>query len=182
MFAQKLQNLPQSNIRRILILRTAPVPQVRLVVEQLRNTYPEAQFWVLGRQLNHSLFAGMRKFEITSPWLNSRGYRPFRRAAESAGFDLAVMCLNGDSWVGYEQVSRVMKRIPSTEKLVASYTMEWYAWQHEDFQEGPWAIRWASSVIEAVLLPLVYLGLIAMPSGKKYMPAGQGKSAPGYDR
>lgn len=182
MFEQRLERLPQTAVRKILVFRTAPTPQIQWVVERLKDEYPESQFWVIGRQLDHPLFADMHKFQITEPWLNPRSYRQFRIEAEKAGFDLAVMCLNSDSWAGYESVSRVMKRIPAREKLVAGYTKEWFTWRHDLFQEGTWLLRSAMAGLEFLLLPLVFVVVAATPAGNKYMPAGQGRPSPGYDR
>jgi hypothetical protein len=182
MFAEKLERLPVLAVRRVLILRTAPMTQVQWAVAQLKSAYPDAEFWILGKQLDHNLFANMHKFEITRPWLNSRSYRPFRHEAARASFDLAVVCLNSDSCAGYEQVGRVMAQSPAREKLVAGYTPEWYRWKHDLFHEGTWLVRWFAAVLEFALLPVVFLIVAAMPSGNKYMPAGQGRTAPGYDR
>jgi hypothetical protein len=182
MFEQKLERLPQAAIRKILVFRTAPIPQLQWVIEKLKDEYPGAEFWILGRQLDHPLFEGTHKFEIAEPWLNPRSYRPFRTEAEEAAFDLAVMCLNSESWAGYESVSRVMKRIPAREKLIAGYPKDWYAWRHDLFQEGTWLLRTAMAALEFLLLPLVFVVVAATPAGNKYMPAGQGRPAPGYDR
>jgi hypothetical protein len=182
MFEQRLERLPQTAVRRILVFRTAPTPQIQWVVERLKDEYPGSEFWILGRQLDHPLFADMHKLQIAEPWLNPRSYRPFRIEAESAGFDLAVMVLNSDSWAGYENVSRVMKQIPARDKLVAGYGKEWYCWRHDLFQEGTWLLRTAMAALEWVLLPLVFFVVAATPGKKTYMPARQGRPAPGYDR
>lgn len=182
MFAPPLKELPRASVRRILILRTAASPQVQWAVEQLKGAYPEAQFWVLGTQLKQSLFESMQKMEISQPWLNPRSCKEFRHALAEADFDLAVMCLNSDVWAGYEAVSRVMERVPARLKLVAGYTREWYCWRHRLFKEGNWVLRWVVGAFEFVLLPLVFLTVAAMPSRNTYMPAGQGRAAPNYDR
>jgi hypothetical protein len=182
MFEQRLESLPQTEVRRILIFRTAPTPQIQWVVERLKDEYPGAEFWILGRQLDHPLFADMHKLQIAEPWLNPRSYRPFRTEAEEAGFDLAVMVLNSDSWAGYESVSRVMKQVTAREKLVAGYTKEWFAWRHDLFQEGSGVLRFAMAALEFLLLPLVFVLVAATPAGSKYMPSGQGRPSPGYDR
>jgi len=182
MFATPVETLPLTSVHKILILRTAPMPQVQWAVEELKGAYPNAQFWVLGRQLEHALFRDMQKMEIVQPWLNPRNYRPFRESAKKLGFDLAVMCLNSDSCAGYEAVSRVMKGVPARLKLVAGYSREWYVWKHDLFQEGHWPVRWALTALEFLLLPLVFLTVRAMPSRNTYMPAGQDRTVPGYDR
>jgi hypothetical protein len=182
MFAEPLKELPRADIQKILVLRTAPAPRVQWAVEQLKHAYPEAQFCVLGRQLDHPLFDDMEKMTVSEPWLTPQSYKTFRRRVDAAGFDLAVMCLNGDSFTGYENVSQVMKRIPARMKLVAAYTHEWYGWKHDLFHDGSPLLRWALNAFESLLLPLVFLAVGSMPSRTKYMPAGQGRQAPGYDR
>lgn len=182
MFARPLKELPRRNVQNILILRTAPTAQVQWAIEQLKSAYPEARFWVLGKQLDHRLFAGMEKMALSESWLSPRSYKPFRRQVAEAGFDVVVMCLNSDSSAGYENVSRVMKRIPAGIKLAAGYTQEWYCWKHGLFKEGNPLLRWIAGAFEFVLLPLVFLAVAAMPSGNTYMPEGQGRSAPEYDR
>jgi hypothetical protein len=182
MFRWTLKELPAGRVHRILILRTAPIPQVQRAVEQLKMAYPDARFGVLGRQLEHPLFADMQRFEIRQAWLSPRSYRPFRREVEKLNFDLAVMCLNSDSGMGYERVSRVLKRIPAAGKLVAGYSGEWLLWRHDLFQQGQRTVRWMVNAFECVLLPLVFAAVAAMPSSNTYMPAGQGRKTPGYER
>jgi hypothetical protein len=182
MFAQPLKQLPPADIRKILVLRTAPTPQIQWAVEQLKQAYPQARFSILGRQLDHPLFEDMEKMPISAQWLTPRSCRMFRRKVAVAGFDLAVMCLNGDSFTGYENVSRVMKRIPAATKLVSAYTREWYCWRHDLFHDGSPLLRWALNSFESLLLPLIFLAVAAMPSRNTYMPGTQGRPAPGYDR
>jgi hypothetical protein len=182
MFRWPLKELPACGVHRILILRTAPIPQVQWAIERLRAAYPDARFWVLGRQLEHPVFADMQRLEIRQMWLSPRSYKPFRREVEKLNLDLAVMCLNSDSCMGYERVSRVMKKIPAGDKLVAGYSGEWFHWKHALFQQGSGAVRWMVSALEFLLLPLVYALVAGMSSSKTYMPAGQGRKTPGYDR
>jgi hypothetical protein len=185
MFAQGLEQLPQEPVRRILLLRTAAAPQVQWTIEQLKASYPDATFWVLGTQLhngNSGLFDGMHKMQVVQQWIGPRSIRQFRRTIRDAGFDLAVMCLNSHSWAGYEQVSRVMKSVPARMKLVAAYTREWSLWRHDLFQDGNKFTRFAAAGLELLLLPLVFAVVALMPGGRTYMPEGQGRVAPEYDR
>ena len=182
MFAEPLKDLPQANIQKILVLRTAPTPQVRWTIEQLRHAYPQARFSVLGTQLDNSLFDGMDRMSLGEPWLTPRSYKPLSRRVAAADFDLAVMCLNGEPFMAYEKVSQVMKRVPARIKLVAAYSQEWYAWKRELFPDGSLLVRCVLNAFETVLLPSLFLVVAAMPSRNTYMPEGQGRQAPGYDR
>jgi hypothetical protein len=183
MLAVKLDALPDIAIQRVLVLRTARAAQVQWALEQLRAKYSSATFAVLGTQLrdNH-LFEEMRKFEIQEAWLRPSGFRPFKREIRSGQFDLAVMVLNGDRSTGYEDVSRVMKRIPAGTKLVAGYNRSWYAWNHASFSSGFFVQRWLCQALEYVVLGLAYAWLFSKSSRPSYMPTGQGRRAPGYEQ
>jgi hypothetical protein len=183
MLAVKLEALPEAAIQRILLLRTARAPQVQWALEQLRAKYPSATFAVLGTHLRDtSLFDGMQQFEIQGEWLTPSGFRAFEREVRSGQFDLAAMVLNGDGSTGYEDVSRIMKRIPARTKLVAGYNRCWYAWNHASFSSGFFVYRWLCQAFEYIVLGLAYLYLLLKSSRPSYMPAGQGRRAPGYEQ
>lgn len=183
MLAVKIDALPNTTIRRILILRTARDPQVQWALEQLQTKYPSATISVLGSQLRgNALFEGMTPFEIQEQWLKPSSYRRFEKDIRSGKFDLAVMVLNGDGSIGYEGVSRVMKRIPAAAKLVAGYNRQWYVWNHASFSSGFFAERWLCNVFECVLWGLAFMYLALKSSKPSYMPAGQRQAAPEYER
>jgi hypothetical protein len=183
MLAVKLDALPDSDIQRILILRTARAPQVQWALEQLRAKYPSASCAVLGTQLrDNALFDGMRQFEIQEAWLKPSGYRKFEPAIRNCHFDLAVIVLNGDGATGYEDVSRVMKRIPAGTKLVAGFNQRWYAWNHASFSSGSLVQRWLCHGLEYVLFGITYSYMLLKSSRPSYMPSGQGRTAPEYEK
>ena len=183
MLAVKLDALPGVDFQRVLVLRTARAPQVQWTLEQLSAKYPSASFAVLGTQLRgNTLFDGMRQFEISDPWLKPSAFRKYEREVRSAQFDLAVMVLNGDGSTGYEDVSRVMKRVPAGTKLVAGYNRSWYAWNHASFSSGFFALRWMWQAFEYVVLGLAYIYLLLKSSRPSYMPAGQERRSPGYEQ
>jgi len=183
MLAVKLDALPDIEIQRILVLRTARAPQVQWALEQLRAKYPSAIFAVLGTQLrDNTLFDGMRQFEIREAWLKPSGFRAFEREVRSCRFDLAVMVLNGDGSTGYEDVSRVMNRIPASTKLVAGFNHRWYAWNHASFSSGFLLSRWLCNALEYLLLGFTYACMLLKSSRPAYMPTGQGRRAPGYEQ
>ena len=183
MLAVKLDALPDAAVQRILVLRTARAPQVQWVLEQLRAKYPSAAIAILGTQLrDNPLFDGMQLFEIQEPWLKPSSFRKYEREIRCAQFDLAVMVLNGDGSTGYEDVSRVMKRIPAGNRLVAGYNRCWYAWNHASFSSGFFAVRWLCQALEYVALVLAFIYLLLKSSRPSYMPAGQGRRSPGYEQ
>ena len=134
---ESFRNVPPSeSIRKILILRTAPMAQVHGAVEHLRGLYPDAQFAVLGTFLGDGFFDGMQKFEVHDRWVTPRSCAPLRRRVEQERFDIAVLCLNSEHVVGYDRVSKVLQWISADLKLVAGYTGIWHLWQYGDFVEG----------------------------------------------
>ncbi len=183
MFIQELENLPARPVNGILILRTAPTPQVQWAIERLRERYPAARLSILGRQLDqNSLFEGMRKFELPGQWLNPRTFRPVRKRVCSEAFDLVVVCLNSDHGAGYENVSRVVEQIPAQRKLLAGYDQRWYEWNPKLFVQQSLLFRWILNGLELLLCPAMAACLLFMTSGPRYMPAGQERPSPGYDR
>ena len=81
MLAVKVETLPDRPVRRILILRTAQTLQVQWALEELRRTYPEAKFGVLGTQLSkNALFDGMEHFEPSQPWLSPESIKSLRQS------------------------------------------------------------------------------------------------------
>lgn len=165
-------------VGKILVFRTAQMPEVRRATEHLRSLYPEAAFSVLGTCLDHELFHGMQKFEIRERWITPRSYAQVRKLVEREHFDIAVMCLNSDHIVGYGRVSRVLRKAPARVKLVSSYTGHWYAWQHSDFSEGNLPFRWIVNSLLVLLYPAVALYLLSRPPVPMYLPVGQRRSAP----
>lgn len=183
MLKVKLARLPEASVQRILILRTARMPQIQWTLEQLHAQYPSAGYAVLGTQLqNNVLFDGMRKFEVQSTWLKPAGLRKFERDIRNQHFDLVVMVLNGDGATGYEDVSRIMKKIPAQLKLVSGYSRRWYLWNHSAFSSGSFPRRWFCTVLEYLLFPFVHAYMFAKSSKPAYMPSGQERRAPGYER
>ena len=183
MLAVKLDALPDAAIQRILILRTARAPQVQWALEQLRTKYPLATFAVLGTQLrDNALFDEMQQFEVQEAWLKLSGYRRFERDVRECQFDLAVMVLNGDGATGYEAVSQVMKRISAGTKLVAGYNGRWYVWNHRSFSSGSFVRRWLCNALEYALLAFAFGYMLLKSSKPAYMPTGQGRPAPEYER
>jgi len=181
--AVKLDALPDIDVHRILILRTARGPQVQWALDQLRTQYPSATCSVLGTQLrDNAMFSGMRQFEIQEPWLKVSSYRKFEHDIRNCHFDLAVMVLNGDGAIGYEDVSRIMKRIPAPTKLVAGFSHRWYAWNHASFSSGSFVQRWLCHGIEYVLFGITYSYMFLKSSSPSYMPASQGRTAPEYEK
>jgi hypothetical protein len=172
---------PADCVRTILVLRTAPLEQVRLAIEELRQRYPDVRFAVLGTGLDHGLFDGMEKFAIRERWVTPRSYAPLRRQVELHPFDLAVVCLNSDHVVGYGRVSQVMRRIPARVKLGAGYTGRWFEWGHPDFSEVPLVFRWAINASLVLLYPLVAIYLLLRPARPVYPPRDRWRSAPRYE-
>jgi hypothetical protein len=183
MLKVKLARLPEADVQRILILRTARTPQVQWALEQLRAQYPSAGYAVLGTGLqNNILFDGMRKFEVQSAWLKPDAFREFEREIRDHHFDLVVMILNGDGATGYEDVSRIMKKIPAGLKLVSGYNRRWYRWNHSAFSSGSFPLRWICTALECLLFPFVHAYMFTRSSRPAYMPSGQERRAPGYER
>ena len=182
MLAVKRQSLPDHPVRRILILRTAQTPQIRWALDQLRAKYPEARFGVLGTALStNALFDGMEHFEPTEAWLSPRSIKSLRRRIEAARFDMVVMCLNSDCGAGYARASRVVRMIDARFKFVAGYTQRWHKWKHPDFDDGNAVIRGVINGFGLLIYPVIAAYLLLVPSRPSYMPAGQGRPAPGYE-
>ena len=176
--------LPAGEINRILILRTAQLPEVQRVREELSRRYPNAEVGVLGTRLEAlGAFDDCIQFEITADWLTPNSVRPLRDRIDLFAPDLLVMCLNNDWRVGYERTSRVVRSLPARHKIVAAYNRRWYRWVHTDFVEGHAALRWLIDVCGMVALyPLVAAYLLAKPAKPIYQatprnkPAGQAQA------
>lgn len=175
--------LPDGSVHKILVLRTAAMPEVRRAIAQLREAYPQAEFSVLGTHLEENeAFAGFEHFELSEAWLSPKSFRPLRKRVERAGFDLVVMCLNSETWAGYGRVSRVMASIPARFRFVAGYKGRWHPWNPKHFDEGNLLVRLAFRGVDLLTYPAVAAYLLLMPQRPRYMPAGQGRPTPGYER
>ena len=162
--------LPAAEINRILILRTAQLPEVQRARDELSLRYPNATIGVLGTRLEAlGAFDDCVRFEIAAGWLSPRSVKPLRDRIRAFAPDLLVMCLNNDWRVGYERTSRVVRSLPARHKVVAAYNRRWYAWVHADFVEGRAALRWLVEACGIVLLyPLVAAYLLAKPARPIY--------------
>jgi len=66
-------------------------------------------------------------------------------------------------------------------KFVAGYTQRWHEWDHVDFEEGNALIRGVVNVLGLLIYPVIAAYLLLAPSRPRYMPDGQGRTAPGYE-
>jgi len=162
--------LPAGGIDRILILRTAQLPEVERARAELSRRYPHASVAVLGTRLEAlGAFDDCVQFEVTADWLTPKSVRPLRDRVEAFAPDLLVMCLNNDCRVGYGRTSRVVRSLPARHKVVAGYNRRWYSWSHADFVEGHPALVWLINACGiCVLYPLLVAYLLAKPSGPLY--------------
>lgn len=182
MLAVKVEALPDRPVGRILVLRTAQTLQVQWALEELRATYPEAQFGLLGTQLGaNTLFDGMEHFEPSESWLSPQSIKSLRQRLETRRFDMVVMCLNSDCAAGYGRASRVVRMINAPLKFVAGYNKRWHKWNHRDFEEGNALTRGVINGLGLLIYPVIAAYVLLSPSGPRYMPAGQGRPAPGYE-
>jgi hypothetical protein len=175
--------LPAGEINRILILRTAQVPEVQRARDELSRRYPHARVGVLGTRLAAlGAFDDCEQFEVTAGWLTPRSVGPLRDRIRAFAPDLLVLCLNNDWRVGYERASRVVRSLPARHKVVAAYNRRWYGWQHEDFVEGRAPVRWLVEACGlALLYPLAAAYLLAKPATPIYQATptntpGQGRA------
>ncbi len=183
MFNVNVTDLPAAKVGKILILRTAAGPQMRWAIDRVREAYPDVNLAVLGTHLGaNEMFGGMEHFELGEPWLSRKSFKPLRKRVEQAGFDVVVMCLNSETGAGYGKVSRVVASIPARWKLVAGYKGRWYSWDRRHFDEGSLVTRGVFRAIELLAWPAVAVYLLLIPPRPSFMPAGQGRPAPGYDR
>lgn len=174
--------LPTGPIRRILVIRTAPMGIVERTVHELRARYPEAGFSVLGTNLSTSAaLRGMEHFELESGWLTPATCRPLRKRVARSPFDLAVLCLNNDCGHGYSQASRVMKSIRARHRVVATLSGRWKAWDHSSFEPRSRVVRGVVNFAGLLLYPVTLATLLVMPAKPLYMPDGQGRKAPEYE-
>jgi hypothetical protein len=173
---------PREGVGRILVLRTAPMSQVRAAVETLRARYPDAKFGVLGSRLQDPFFEGFDKYEIPDGWLTPRRYAPFRRTIASTRPDLAVLCLNSDHIVGYARASAVLGSVPARARVVAGYSGGWANWSPEFFAEpGPLARLF----VDALIVPLyvaVPLWMLLKPSTPRCVPGAMAAGSRGESR
>jgi len=162
--------LPEDEINRILILRTAQLPEVQWVRAELARRYPKAAVGILGTHLKAlGAFEDCVQFELPEGRLTPESVRPFRDEIQAFAPDLLVLCLNNDGRVGYERTSRVVQRLQARHKIVAGYNRRWYRWAHTDFVEGRPAVRWLVDVLGmAVLTPAVAAYLLAKPARPLY--------------
>jgi len=162
--------LPAGEVSRILILRTAQLPEVQRAREELARRYPNATVGVLGTRLKAlGAFDDCVQFEIDAAWLTPKSVKPLYGRIQEFAPDLLVLCLNNDWRVGYERTSRVVRSLPARHKVVAAYNRRWYRWVHTDFVEGHAVLRWLVDVCGIVALyPLVAAYLLAKPSTPLY--------------
>ena len=163
--------LPSARIERILVLRTAQRREVDWAMRELAVRYPDATMAVLGTRLKAlGVFGHYEQIDVDAAWLTPRSVRPHMDRIRRFGPDLVVLCLNNDSFVGYERLSRVMRGLHAPHKLVATYTRRWRRWTHVDFVDGPLPLRWLVNGLLVVLYPLVVVYLLCRPSGPPYRP------------
>jgi hypothetical protein len=162
--------LPSGEVRRILILRTAQLPEVDRARAELTRRYPDASIGVLGTRLKAlGAFEDCVQFEVTEEWLSPKSVRPLLSRIEAFAPDLVVMCLNNDCGVGYGRTSRVVRSLPARHKVVAAYNGRWHRWSHADFVTGHPAWIWLVDVGGLLLLyPLTMAYLLLKPSGPRY--------------
>jgi hypothetical protein len=164
------QALPASDIRRILILRTAQLLEVERARAELRRRYPDASVGVLGTRLKAlGAFDDCVQFEVTEDWLAPGNVRPLLPRLEAFDPDLVVMCLNNDCGVGYGRTSRIVRSLTAPHKVVAGYNGRWSRWSHADFATGHPALVWVVDALGLLLLyPLTAAYLLFKPSGPRY--------------
>ncbi len=162
--------LPDGGIERILILRTAPVPDVERVHAELVRRYPGAAVGVLGSRLEAAgAFHGCLRFEIADGWLTPASVAPLSKALAAFAPDLVVLCLNNDWRVGYERVSRVVRGLRAPHTVVAGCNGTWAPWRHAEFTEGHPLVRWLGNAVGMVLLtPAIALYLLVKPGRPLY--------------
>ncbi len=162
--------LPAGEINRILILRTAQLPEIERARAELSRRYPRASVAVLGTRLKAlGAFDDSVQFEVIADWLTPDTVKPLLPGVEAFAPDLVVMCLNNDCGVGYGRTSRVVRKLPATNKVVAGYNGRWYQWSHADFVTGHPALIWLVDAVGLLLLyPLTAAYLLAKPSGPRY--------------
>jgi hypothetical protein len=155
--------LPDGGIDRILVLRTAQLPEVQWVRRELARRYPHAKVGILGSRLAVlGAFEDHAQFEVADDWLTSTSMAPLLDRVEQFAPDLVVMCVNNDWRVGYEATSGFMGRLPCRHKVVALCNGGWDRWRHVDFVEGHPAVRWLIHVCGlAALAPAVAAYLLA---------------------
>jgi hypothetical protein len=154
--------LPAAPVSRILILRTAQLPEVEWARGELARRYPGATVGILGSRLSAlGAFDDCVRFEIDDPWITPASVRPLGRRLQAFAPDLVVLCLNNDSRAGYARVSRVMRSLPGSHKVVAAYTRRWFRWRHADFADGHPVLRRVVDAGVVLLCPLVFFYLLA---------------------
>jgi hypothetical protein len=169
--------LPEGGIDRILILRTAQLPEVQWARADLARRYPHATIGMLGTRLKAlGAFDDCVQFELADGWLTPATIVPLQDALEAFAPDLLVMCLNNDWRVGYERASRVVRRLQARHKVVVSYNRRWSRWRHLDFAEGHPALRWLVEVCGMLVLALAGAAyLLAKPAGPLYQATPRNK-------
>lgn len=172
---------PAGEVNRILILRTAQLPEVMRAREELSRRYPTATVGVLGTRLKAlGAFEDCVQFEVAEGWLTPQSVKPLQDQIERFAPDLLVLCLNNDWRVGYERASRVVRGLPAGHKVVAAYNRRWYRWTHADFVEGHPALRWlVDACALALLYPLVAAYLLAKPARPTYQATPTNKPEQG---
>lgn len=162
--------LPEAGIHRILILRTAQLPEVQWVRTELTRRYPEATIGVLGTRLDAlGAFSDCQRFEVADGWLTPAAVAPLGPALAAFAPDLVVLCLNNDWHVGYERASRVVRNIQARHKVVAGYNRRWFPWRHIDFVESATVTRRLAEGLGLLLLaPAVTAYLLMKPAGPLY--------------
>lgn len=169
--------LPGGGINRILILRTAQLPEVQWARSDLARRYPHATIGILGTRLEAlGAFDDCVRFELADGWVTPATIVPLQHELEAFAPDLLVMCLNNDWRVGYERTSRVVGRLQARHKVVAGYNRRWSHWRHVDFVEGHPALRWLVEVCGMfVLAPAVAAYLLVKPARPLYRATPRNK-------
>ena len=156
-------------IRRILVLRTAQLREVRWAFGELTRRYPSARFGVLGSRMHGpDEFEGAERFDVHGRWVTPKTVRPLASRLARFNPDLVVFCLNSEWLVGYEPVSRVVQRLGAPVSVVGGYNRRWYRWDHTAFTQGPRWWRWLVGASAVLLYPIVAAYLLAKPSGPLY--------------
>lgn len=159
-----------SDVRRVLIFRTAQLPEVQWAREEIARRYPGATVGVVGSRLKAlGVFEDCVQFELPDGKITPETIRPLRRAIEDFAPDVAVMCLNTNGRAGYERISSAMRRIPARDKLVAGFDRTITPWLHADFVSGRAVTRWLVDVLGlALLVPAAFFYLLAKSPRPEY--------------